>query len=619
MYIRKVLKKNKGFEKEFAYLHLVESVRTSSGPRQRLVLNLGAIEIDESQYKDLADCIESLLNGNEVLFPFDEHIVEIAEKAKDKILLKAKTSSNTEADDRNDDDENYTPCNLSTLSASTARSIGPEHVAHEMWKLLAMDKVLVSHGLSENQISLCKAQVIGRLCKPGSDLSTWDWVENRSGLYEIIPYPDKHSLPIFYRVVDHLLEVKAKIESHLNQQEQSLFNLPKRFCLFDLTNTFLEGQMLGNPKAKFGRSKEKRYDCKLLTLGLIIDEHGFPEKTMFFEGSQSEPETLEKMIKSLMEDNLQYVDHKPHIIVDAGISTAENLAFLKAEGFKYIVVSKAKSDCTIEQEELEFLKITKSGSEIRAKREIIGEEALLLCHSDRKEAKERSMMSSKEIKFIKALEKMKANILDPSKKKVTRSYEKVLLSLGRLKEKYAYAAKKYQLSAIPNEAKEKAVDIEWSLIESMEEKAKEAMGCYLLRTNDLELTEEQIWDTYNLLTRVEASFRSIKSDTGLRPVFHSKESRANAHMFISVLAYHIINVIEFKLRQKGDNRSWSTLREILSTHIAVSINLQAIEAGVKVAKNIRTCTKPEAKHMQIYTALEISHVPFEPQTVTLNL
>lgn len=615
MYIKKVLKKNRGFEKEFAYLHLVESIRTSNGPRQRLVLNLGAIELDESKYKDLADCIENLLSGNEVLFPFDEEIVEIAEKAKDKIIMKAKEPSNANGEEN----ETYTLCNLNTINTSTARSIGAEHVALEMWKLLEMDAILTASKLSENQRSLCKAQVIGRLCKPGSDLSTWDWVENRSGLYEIIPYPDKHSLTVFYRAADLLLEAKSKIEIHLNKQEKSLFNLPKRFCLFDLTNTFLEGQMLCNPAAKFGRSKEKRSDCKLLTLGLIIDEHGFPEKTMFFEGNQSEPQTLEKMINSLINDNPQYNDDKPHVIIDAGISSKENLNFLKAKGFKYVVVSKSKSDCTVENEDLEFMKITKSGSEIKVKREVVGDEALLLCHSDRKEIKEQSMMDGKESKFIKALETMKANILDISKKRVARVYDKVVFSLGRLKEKYKYAGKKYELKVIADESGKKAIDIEWSLIEKIEEKTTESMGCYLLRTNDLDLTENEIWDTYNLLTRVEASFRSIKSETGLRPIFHRKESRANAHMFISVLAYHIINVIEYKLKQKGDNRTWATLREVLSTHMAVSINLQAIENGALVAKNIRTCTKPEARHMQIYTALEISHLPFEPKTTNLNL
>ena len=617
MYIKKVIKKNKGYEKKFTYLHLVDSIRTPLGPRQKLILNLGAIELEESKYKDLAECIENLLHGRDALFPFDEHIIEIAEKAKDKIILNKHEP--VVAEGESEIKVNYTPCDLSTLNTSTARSVGAEHVAVEMWKLLAIDKILIESGLSENQISLCKAQVIGRLCKPGSDLSTWEWVENRSALYELIPFPDKHSLPVFYRAADLILDSKSEIEKHLNQQEQSIFNLPKRFCLFDLTNTFLEGQMLGNPKAKFGRSKEKRYDCRLLTLGLIIDEHGFPEKTMFFEGSQSEPETLEKMINGLMADNPQYEINPPHIIVDAGISSTENLAFLKAKGLKYIVVSKARNDCTIELEELEFLKISKSGSEIKVKREVVGDEALLLCHSDRKEIKEKSMMNAKETKFIKELEIMKANLLNTEKKKVTRKYEKVLMRLGRLKEKYAYASKKYTLKVVPDESKKKAIDIEWSLIQNIEKSTTDKMGCYLLRTNDLALTETEIWDTYNLLTRVEASFRSIKSETGLRPIFHSTESRANAHMFISVLAYHIINVIEYKLKQKGDNRTWATLREVLTTHIAVSVNLHALENGELVNKKIRTCTKPEAKHMQIYTALGISHTPFETKMINIKL
>ncbi len=613
MFIKKVKKKNKGFEKEFTYLHLVESVRTEKGPRQKLILNLGAIDIDEAEYKNLADCIEDLLLGNASIFPFDEEIVEIAEKAKEKIL-----SKKSEEEELNEE-EIYTPCNLNTIEASKARSIGAEHVSLEMWNLLELDSVLKDENLSQSQIDLCKAQVIGRLCNPGSDLSTWEWLEERSGLYELMTPPEKRSLNSFYRAADCLLESKIEIEKHLNKQESSLFNLQKKFCLFDLTNTFLEGLALKNDLSSSGRSKEKMSDCKLLTLGLMIDEDGFPEKTMFFSGNQSEPATLEKMIEGLREENPKIEENKPHIILDAGIATTKNLEYLSDEGFKYIVVSKAKKDCTILQDDLEELKLTKAGSKIKVKKEVVGDEALLLCHSNKKALKEESMMDSKEIKLLAELENIQKNLIDTSKKKVTRVYEKVLMRIGRIKEKYAYAAKKYDICVVADDKKEKALDLKWTIIKRNEEKAKENIGTYLLRTNDLMLSELEIWDTYNLLTRVEGSFRCIKSDTGLRPIYHQLEERADAHMFISVLAYHIINTIEYKLRQKGDTRTWSTLRGVLSTHVAISVNLNVIENDTKVAKNIRMGSNPEVKHTQIYDALEIKHQPVKRKITNISL
>jgi transposase len=608
MFIKKVKKKNQGFDKEFTYLHLVESVRTSNGPRQKLILNLGAIDIDESKFSELAECIESLLKDSDQtrIFPFDEDLVALAKQYSDKILNK---NSHLE----NEEPHQLTNCDLTTLAASSARSIGAEHVANETWNLLDLNQVLISLELTESQISLCKRQVIGRICKPGSDLSTWDWLENRSGLNDIDVPPDKRSLSSFYRAADLLLQSKNVIETHLNKKESNLFNLPKKLCLFDLTNTFLEGKALANSSAKFGRSKEKRSDCKLLTLGLMIDEFGFPKKTMFFDGNVGEPKTLKDMITELLKDNPYDNENKPYIVIDAGIADTENLQYLREIGFKYVVVSRSKKDCSLKMKDLEDLMITNSGSVIRAKKEIVDQEALLLCHSDQKEAKENAMMLAKETKLIAELEKLKERI---GKQKSGLPYNKLLERVGRLREKYAYAAKEYDIDVIPDESKEKVVDLQWT--KRLHREHREA-GCYLIRTNDLNLNEKEIWDIYHLLVRVEGSFKSMKSDLGLRPVHHQTEERSDAHLFITVLAYHIITSIEYQLRAKGDNRSWASIREALSNHMALSVNLQVEEQGQRFLKNIRLCTNPDPAHLEIYSALGIPTVPFQRKIKNIKL
>jgi transposase len=257
--------------------------------------------------------------------------------------------------------------------------------------------------------------------------------------------------------------------------------------------------------------------------------------------------------------------------------------------------------------------ITKSGATIRAKKEVVDQEALLLCHSDQKEAKENAMMFAKETKLVAELEKLKERV---GKQKSGLQYNKLLERIGRLREKYAYAAKEYDIDVIPDKLKEKVVDLQWT--KRLHREQREA-GCYLIRTNDLNLNEKEIWDIYHLLVRVEGSFKSMKSDLGLRPVHHQTEVRADAHLFITVLAYHIITSIEHQLRIKGDNRNWATIREALSNHMALSISLQVDEKGQKFLKNIRLCTNPEPAHLEIYSALGIQTVPFQRKIKNIKL
>ena len=175
-----------------------------------------------------------------------------------------------------------------------ALPIWPEYVCHRIWNELQLNQVLIAQGVSENILPLMQALVIGRLVSPGSELHTWYWANHRSALYEFTGPALRPSLSSLYRVGDRLFDCKDALESHLAAREKDLFDLPERICLFDLTNTYFEGQMHANAKAKRGRSKEKRSDCKLLTLALVIDELGFAKYSRLYPGNQSEGKTDRK-------------------------------------------------------------------------------------------------------------------------------------------------------------------------------------------------------------------------------------------------------------------------------------------------------------------------------------
>ena len=220
-----------------------------------------------------------------------------------------------------------------------------------MPKLLELDKKLVDLGLKSVDIAAVIGVLCGGMVVPGSERSTHYWLQHISALGELIVFDfSLVTLDRLYKASEHLLKHKEKIEEHLRKVEISIFGLEERIILYDLSNTFFEGSCKYNPKAKYGRSKEKRNDCPLVTLGLALDMQGFPKRSRIFEGNVSEPGTLETMIKGLSDkDNPQKSLFRPTIVMDAGITTEDNVQWLKDCNYRYkycnyryIVVSRKK-------------------------------------------------------------------------------------------------------------------------------------------------------------------------------------------------------------------------------------------------------------------------------------
>jgi transposase len=500
---------------------------------------------------------------------------------------------------------------VSSVQARELRSLGPEYVGHSIWKQLRFDEVFLSSGISRELLPLLETLVIGRLIEPGSERHTCDWAENRSAIYELIGRPLRYSLSSFYRAGDTLFSFKNDLEAHLSKQEKDLFSLPERMCFLDLTNTYFEGNINKNPKAQRGHCKKKRSDCKLLTLALIVDEHGFIKYSNLYPGNQYEGDTLKNMIESLVKIRPELAKHRT-VILDAGIANEENVNYLKKNQFHYIVVNRGKSEFTPEDTgEMKVIREEKSpGIKIEVKRFEKGKEAYLLCRSTNRQAKDRGIRTRQEKLFLERLKYFKDGLKIKGR---TKRYAKVAEMIGRLREKYPRASKIYEVELIAENTTEKnktikTKDIVWKMREQYEEQSK-LDGCYVLRTDLLELSDKEIWETYVMLTRVEKAFKSMKSSLGLRPNFHQKEYRADTHMFISVLAYHILHTIEYKLRQHGDHRSWETIRDILSTHQRLTIQFkEKIQSGIQ-QHHIRLCSKTEPEHETIYQRLRLPSVP----------
>lgn len=600
MYIRTVHKRNKSSKKLYTCQQLVESIRTDKGVRQKLILSLGVLELPTEQWTRLAKRIEAIIHEQQTLFEEIPEIEQLSRQFAQQIIQK-------QALVLDDDAVHFETIDVQSLQNQRVRRIGAERLGLEFFKKLHLHDCLKACGLSKRQIEIAMLLIIGRLVHPGSERHLHRWSQHISGLDELMNTNFSHlSLNSLYQVSDMLFENKKTIEAHLRQRENDLFSLDETIILYDLTNTYLEGIAASNPKAKFGRSKEKRSDCRLLTLGLVIDSKGFPKTSQVFAGNQSEPETLLNMIKALHQQDPTNTA-KPTIVIDAGIATDDNLQALKKAGYHYIVVSRKKFDVP-DTDNFMVLKKTKKNT-VEAMRIVGDDEIVLYCKSQLKQQKERSMQGRLQQNFEEQLSMLAKAI---HKKGGTKRYDKVLLRLGRLKEKYKQIARYYHIHV--EEKDGFAIRISWDYLK--EQVQQRFSGAYFLRTDRTDLAEKTIWSIYVMLTQLEDAFRTLKTDLQLRPVFHQKEHRSDAHIFITLLAYHLLHNIRCYLKQKEIRLSWSKIRDRMSTHCRITNRLRT-QVGETLF--IRKCSQPENFHKMIYDALGLDHTPCKTKKYVIKI
>ena len=226
------------------------------------------------------------------------------------------------------------------------------------------------------------------------------------------------------------------------------------------------------------------------------------------------------------------------------------------------------------------------------------DELELYCHSIDKEKKEESIKNKFQQRFEAELLKAH-NALQL--KNGTKRYDKVVERIGRLKERFKLVSHQYQVTIEKDSQTDKAKNITWSV-----KKTEKTSGIYCLRTNRKDLNEQQIWDIYTMLTDIEDAFRCMKSELGLRPIYHQKEARCDGHIFITVIAYHLLHTIRFKLRQRGVRFCWATIRKQLSTQVRITTTMKRED---NIVIHIRKSSKAEPPHQVIYDALNLAHQP----------
>ena len=594
MYIRKTKRVYKG--KSYTNHLLVESVLTAKGPRQRTICSLGSLQpAPHQQWLALAHKMESALQGQLSLSGSPSALlVARARKGRSQRRESARVRQPAGS---------FVLIDTDHVDTEEHREAGTVHVGHQIWRQLDMDTILGRAGLSKRARTLSEAMTLNRLIFPLSEHAMPDWIR-RTAMADIVGEDfSELNEDALYRNLDKLYPNREAIERELGEREKTLFNLDDTLYLYDLTSTYFEGQAQQNPQAKRGYARDKRPDCKQVVVGLVLDRDGFPKAHEIFDGNRQDRSTVDEMLTVLERRSGKRPGST--VIVDRGMAYEENLKQIRGHGYHYIVAGRQAErnewldDIENEEEWEEVIRLPsphnpfQKKSSVQVKRRTKQGEVYILCISAGREEKDRAIRVKHEERLIKDLQGLKARV----EKGQLKKSEKIHEAIGRLKERYPRVARYYRMEY---DAEQKRVS--WQDDAEKKALAVKLDGSYVLKTDRQDLMADEIWRTYSLLTRVESAFRSMKSPLMERPIFHHLKNRTQTHIFLCVLAYHLLVAIEKRFLDKGIHTSWWTIRQELSTHQVLTVVLPTADRRVL---KIRKAGSPEPVHREIYETLRI--------------
>lgn len=561
-------------EGKIAYWQLVRSVRVGNKVRQETVAYLGKLD---AKGRKRAQNLSQKLGGHEEppgLFdqPIDRDIAEIR---------------------------------LKEVRLERTRRFGGVWLAMKLWRMAKLDDFfqdrLPPGGEDIPWRTMAQLLTIARLCEPSSELHiAEDWLR-KTALADLLGIKeDKINEDRLYRGLDKILPLKKELEAHLKRQWEGLFGISYELLLYDVTSTYFEGQAKGNPQAQRGHSRDNRGDCKQVCIGLVVSREGHPLGYEVFTGNLHDSKTVQTIISSI---ESRYGKSGRVWVMDRGMVSQDILEWMRQGGRRY-VVGMPKSELKKHKALLESSEgwtTLPNGVRVRyAERSDTQTEAYLLCQSDDRRQKESAIHALFLKRIEQALEKLTARIQKASK---SIALEKVERQIGRLLQKNQRAAKLFDIQVKPTKDHPAGIQLDWKFNEDEQAWAERAEGCYILRTNVLDWTEEELWKTYIQLTRVEDAFRIHKSQLDIRPIWHQKEDRVQAHIFVCFLAYALWKLLEEWQSRAGLGNSPRTILEELGSIQSADAVLPTT-AGEEI--RLRCIVQPENTQKAILDRLGIA-------------
>ena len=586
-------------------LQLVESYRNAKGKvSQRVVVSLAGCWVPDELRKLVAVELTHRAQGYQRILEEDPDVESWVGKVLDRMEAKGKLSAPVRCEEADMGPGVHEQVRIEDIEHEEGTLLGPCLVLQKAWGSLGMDGVLGDLGFSKPQIATAKVSVFNRLVEPVAENELPNWVAT-TALRELLGVrTEGWAEDRFYRISDKLLHGTQKIEEHLREKERDLFNLDRTILLYDLTNSYFEGSGAKNDLAcRSVASKEKRSDCPLISVGIVLDAEGFIIRHKVFAGNISDCNTLLGAVSEL--EGIAGGESKPVVIVDGGMASQSNLDALRESGYDYIVNGKRRSRAEFLEDFLDvdgFRRVEgrgKAGEKqpVFVRRVTSGDETVVLCRSDGRKKKEDAIQDNAERKLVEGLEKLQARIFrNDSRLKLGEGSALVNRIIGRLLGRTTRASRLYEIN-YEHENRE----LGWQRKETEWDNSRELHGCYHLRST-VELEDQQLWKLYITLVRVEDAFRSMKSDLGLHPFHHQLARRCRAHIWITVLAYHLLRWTEHTLAISGYESTWRTLRRRLETHRYSTL---IVPTAKGVEHHIRKAGRPSEQQKMIYAQLGI--------------
>jgi hypothetical protein len=612
------------------YYRLVESYRNDCNRVcHRTMLNAGYLdELNTDQLNLIQKILTTKINNhNKALFelPYtddprvihyvDEFYTRMVVEKRIDVLVKKKDNHPSK------NGKDLQVIDVNSIRNKDVREVGAEWLCYQAMQQLQIAPFLKAQGWSDDEAKLAHTHIISRAVYPASELETTRWIRENSAICELTGYNiEKITKDRLYDISKKLYFHKEALEQHLSIRTNELFDIEDKIMLYDLTNTYFEGRKAGSKLAQYGRSKEKRSDAKLVVLALVVNPEGFIKYSSILEGNMADSKTLEEMIDKLRIKTSASAK-KALIVIDAGIATEENLLMIKEKGYDYLCVTRSNLQKYKVAEGSTTVSVTDNKNQkidlcrVNSDR---NSDYYLKVESHSKELKERSMNQQFQLRFEAGLQKIADSL---TKKGGVKKEDKVYERIGRIKQKYPSIQRYFDISIEVKEVveiKRKRKDAEvvqeknkivtslkWAIKEGVDINARS--GVYFLRTSLDANPEDVIWQFYNTIREIEATFRVLKTDLDLRPIYHKNDESTMAHLHLGLQAYWVVNTLRHQLKSQGVNSGWREIVRTMNTQKAVSTLAQN---NYDEVIKIRRCSEPNLQVKKLYDALKFKYAPF---------
>jgi transposase len=509
--------------KGHAYWSVVETVRTPDGPRQRRLCYLG--ELNSSAQARWLKTIEVFNEQGESaqlkLFPS-----EVEPPANDPQVARIL---------------------LNRVRLERSRQFGASFLGLEVWKRLELDRFFeqrVDHEMADVPWSRVAALLaINRLCAPGSELAIEQRWYPSTALDDLLGIEEgKINDTRLYRCLDRILPHKTKLEQHLKDRYGALFGAEFDILLYDLTSTYVEGAAENNPMMRRGYSRDHRPDCEQMVIALIVNSEGFPFSYETFDGNRADVSTMETILRMV---ERKYGKARRIWVLDRGIVSEENLAAIRKRDGQYLV-GTPRSQMKQFEAELAKQDWTRVRPEVEVKKVAIpqGEETYILCRTAGRKEKEKAIRN----RFSGSMEKALKGLEKAIQLGRLKDRNKMERRLGKIQARHPSVNDLYEISLRDTA---EGVRLSWQMKPDRKSWRESREGAYLLRTNLKAETAEELWSKYMQLTEAEASFRALKSELSIRPLFHQLEPRIKAHVMVAFLGYALWVTLKHLLKRRG--------------------------------------------------------------------